>query len=317
MPIISVIVPAYNAEKTIVETISSVLRQSFGDLELIVINDGSTDKTLELINTISDARLQVFSFSNGGLSVARNRGIHLAKGEYLAFLDADDLWTHDKLSAQITALKQYPEAGVSYSWIYSMDEQGESIKPGISFNFQGDVYPDLLVNNFIVNGSNCLITREAIELIGEFDSTVDGAADWDYWLRLAAKFPFVLVPKYQIFYRGSSGTMSAKIEYMEQCMLRVTEKAFQTAPLELQPLKKQSLANTYRYLAYKYWTFAQGEDKIRKTRETLSQAIRLYPLILKDRRVRNIWIKLAIIRIFNSPIGYALINWFQTATLAK
>ena len=298
MPTISVIIPAYNAERTILETINSVFQQSFSDFELIVINDGSTDRTLELLNTVKDTRLKIFSYPNGGLSVARNRGIYLAQGEFMAFLDADDLWTEEKLELQLAALKQHPEAGVSYSWIYSMDEKGESCSPGLSFDFTGNVYAPLLVNNFIVNGSNCLISRQAIESVGEFDPSVDGAADWDYWLRLAAHWQFILVPKYQIFYRASSAAMSVNVEYMEGCILKVTEKAFQTAPSEMQFLKSQSLANTYRYLAYKYWIFVKGENKVKKSAEKLGKAICLYPPILKDKRARNLAIKLLITYIF-------------------
>jgi len=116
MPVISVIIPAYNAEKTILETIQSLQKQTFTDFEIIVINDGSTDGTVELLNAIEDSRVKVFSYENGGLPVARNRGIDRATGEYITFVDADDLWTPDKLELQLTALRQHPEAGIAYSW---------------------------------------------------------------------------------------------------------------------------------------------------------------------------------------------------------
>jgi glycosyltransferase involved in cell wall biosynthesis len=121
MQTISVVVPAYNAERTILETIASVQQQTFSDFELIVINDGSTDGTLEQLNTVKDPRLKVFSYENGGISVARNRGIAQATGEFIAFLDADDLWTPDKLELQLAALQQHPEVGVAYSWTCFMD----------------------------------------------------------------------------------------------------------------------------------------------------------------------------------------------------
>ena len=116
MSTISVVIPAYNAAKTISETIDSVRRQTFTDFELIVINDGSSDHTAELVNAVADDRLQLFSYENGGLPVARNRGIDRASGEFIAFLDADDLWTPDKLELQLEALQKHPEAGVAYSW---------------------------------------------------------------------------------------------------------------------------------------------------------------------------------------------------------
>jgi glycosyltransferase involved in cell wall biosynthesis len=309
MPTISVIVPAYNAARTILETINSVLQQTFSDFELIVINDGSTDQTLERLSTVKDPRLKIFSYSNGGLSTARNRGITHAEGEFIAFLDADDLWTVDKLELQLAALQQHPEAGVAYSWNYSMDEKGESFSAKNPIFFEGNVYAQLLVDNFIVNGSNCMIRKQAVESVGEFDPAVAGAADWDYWLRLAAHWPFVVVRQYQVFYRASSGSMSANIEYMERCTLAVLEKAFQAAPLEMQSLKKQSLANAYTYLAYKYWTLVAGSDGAKKAAEKLWIAIRLYPPILRDKRPRNLLIKLLLMRLVPQKMSRRLIQF--------
>ncbi|MCF3623160.1 glycosyltransferase family 2 protein, partial [Planktothrix agardhii] len=116
MPKISVIIPVYNGEKTIQKTIESVLQQTWQDFELIVINDGSQDATLEILSSIQDPRLRILSYSNAGLASSRNRGITEATGEYISFLDADDLWTPDKLEAQFQALEEHPEAAVAYSW---------------------------------------------------------------------------------------------------------------------------------------------------------------------------------------------------------
>ncbi|MGB3639029.1 MAG: glycosyltransferase family A protein, partial [Rivularia sp. (in: cyanobacteria)] len=149
MPKISVVVPAYNSQNTICETITSVLQQSFSDFELIVINDGSTDRTLELLSDIKDARLKVYSYPNAGLPAARNRGIIRATGEFLSFIDADDLWTSDKLELQLQALQENRRAGVAYSWTICMGNNGNSFHPGVSESFQGNVYPKLLVGNFI------------------------------------------------------------------------------------------------------------------------------------------------------------------------
>ncbi|NES72852.1 MAG: glycosyltransferase family 2 protein, partial [Okeania sp. SIO2D1] len=113
MTLISVIIPVYNGEKTIRDTINSVLKQSFADFELIIINDGSTDSTLEVINSFQDHRLKVFSYPNAGQGASRNRGIELAKGEYISFIDADDMWTSDKLEKQLQALQDNPQAGVA------------------------------------------------------------------------------------------------------------------------------------------------------------------------------------------------------------
>jgi glycosyltransferase involved in cell wall biosynthesis len=311
MPTISVIVPAYNAEQTILETITSVQQQTFSDFELIVINDGSTDRTLELLNTVKDARLKIFAYPNGGVSVARNRGITQASGEFIAVLDADDLWTADKLELQLAALQQHPEAGVAYSWAYYMDEQGTSSQPSEPVYFQGNVYAQLLVNDFVVSCSNCLIRRQAVESVGEFDPEVAGAADWDYWLRLGLYWPFVVVPKHQVYYRISSGSMQSNVDFMERCNLRVIEKGFQAALPEMQSLKNQSIANTYRYSAHLYLTRVATTEAAKLATQKLWMAIRLYPPILRESWSRNLLIKALVIRLISPKWGFQLLQFIS------
>jgi len=219
MTTVSIIAPAYNAESTILKTIDSVQQQTFSDFELIVINDGSNDRTLELLDTIQDPRIKIFSYQNAGVSVARNRGIAHAKGNFIAFLDTDDLWTSDKLELQLKVLQQHPEAGVAYSWTHYMDEKGKTFHANKPITFEGNVYANLIVENFLGNGSNPLIRRQAIESVGEFDPTVTPSEDWDFYLRLAARWPFVVVPKPQILYRQTSSSASSKIEVMEKAAL--------------------------------------------------------------------------------------------------
>jgi glycosyltransferase involved in cell wall biosynthesis len=310
VPTISVIVPAYNVERTILETVESVQQQTFSDFELIVINDGSTDRTLKLLNTVKDPRLKVFSYTNGGLPTARNRGISHATGEFLAFLDADDLWTPDKLELQLAALQQHPEAGVAYSWTYFKDEQGVHSYADESNRFEGNVYADLLVKNFLHNGSNPLIRKQAIESVGEFDPTLKSCEDWEFYLRLAAKWPFLLVPKPQILYRQSSGSMSSKVEVMEKYLLLVIERAFESASLELQFLKPQSLAWVYKYGAQQY--LKQSNSQIRdvnKAGSKLFKAIATNPKILLESYTRTLifwfikkWIKALYNQVTFQPI---------------
>lgn len=308
---ISVIIPVYNGEKTLLETMQSVQEQTFSDFELIVINDGSTDKTLELLSTVKDPRLKVFTYENGGLSVARNRGITHASGEFISFLDADDLWTPDKLELQLAALQKHPEAGVAYSWTCNMSEDGRTFHPGACVTFEGNVYGELLLSNFIANGSNPLIRKQAIDSVGEFDPTFPPCADWDYWLRLAARWHFVVVSKLQILYRHSSGSMSAKVEVMEKYNLMVLEKAFQAAPAELQHLKNQSLANIYQYFTGMCLAHVTTVDQVKQAGQKLWKSIRLYPKMLLDKRTQRYLMKWLLMRLlspqkarqFTRPVG--------------
>ena len=251
MPNISVIIPAYNAEDTIKETINSVLNQTFTDFELIVINDGSQDLTLELVSSISDPRIRAFSYPNAGPQKSRNRGIAQATGEYVSFLDADDLWTADKLEAQLKALQAHPQAAVAYSWTDYIEASGQYLRPGPQFNFNGDVYARLLLSDFIGSGSNPLIRTQALQEVGNFDESLPAAQDWEMWLRLAAKYHFVAVPSVQVLYRVSANSWSANVERMEMASLRVIEQAFARAPASIQHLKQTCLANRYKGLTWK------------------------------------------------------------------
>ncbi len=295
MPTISVVIPAYNGERTILETIASVQQQTCSDFELIVINDGSTDRTLELLSTVQDPRLKVFSYSNGGLPTARNRGIAQATGEFITFIDADDLWTPDKLELQLAALQKHPEAGLAYSWTLVMDETGENFHPGKSVSYEGNVYRELLLSNFIASGSNVMLRRKTIESVGEFDPTLKSCEDWDYWLRVAPHWLFVVVPKSQIFYRQSSGGMSSKIDVMDQNHLIVIDRAFSIAPPELKHLKNQSLANKNQFLAQLGLTYVSGSNGAKQARQKLQQAIRLYPKSLLSKTTWILMFKLLLI----------------------
>lgn len=308
MPKVSVIVPAYNGQSTILETINSVLQQSFTDFELIVINDGSTDGTLELLSNIKDARLKVYSYKNGGLPAARNRGIVRATGEFLSFIDADDLWTPDKLELQLQALQQNPQAGVAYSWTICMGNNGNLFHPGVSESFQGNVYPDLLVGNFIGSGSNVLLRREAIESVGYFDESLKSCEDWDYWLRLAPKWEFAVVPKPQIIYRLSSGAMSSKLDVMEKYQTLVLERAFASAPLELQPLKNRGFAYIYLFMTRLYLSRANDAKVVKQATQKLWKAIRFSPKILLSKEAQLLSIKLIILRILSPKIASRFLN---------
>ncbi|MEM9507402.1 MAG: glycosyltransferase [Cyanobacteria bacterium P01_E01_bin.35] len=275
---ISVVIPTYNAEKTILTTVNSVLQQTYQDLEIIVINDGSSDRTEEILATIKDSRLKVYTFANEGLSQARNRGIDLATGDYISFLDADDCWKEDKLADQLLALEKYPQAGLAYSWVYFQYETEANSYADTSGYFMGDVYGDLLLKNFLHNGSNALIKTAIIRETGYFDPELKAAEDWDFYLRIAVRYHFVLVPKVQVIYRQSDSSMTANIKLMEQYLNIVIERAFRVAPYELQYLKQQSLAWAYKYLAQQYIKYQLDNFKgVRLAAENLCRAIFAYP----------------------------------------
>lgn len=249
MPIVSVVLPVFNGEKTIRATIDSVLAQTFSDFELIIINDGSTDSTLEIVSQYQDSRLKVFSYSNAGLSATRNRGISLASGEYIACIDADDLWLVSKLEVQLNALKNNPEAVLAYSWTDFIGESGQVTHSGSHAKWSGYVYEQLLIQHFLESGSNALIRKSILEKVGLFDESLKAAEDWDLHLRIAAHYPFAVTPSVQVLYRQPAQSMSSNVLRQEQESLKVLKRAFEQSQNSW--VKRQSLANLYLYLTFK------------------------------------------------------------------
>ncbi|GAA6615691.1 glycosyltransferase [Scytonema sp. NUACC26] len=248
-PLISVVIPVFNGEKTIKETIVSVLHQTFDNFELIIINDGSEDSTLDVISQIDDSRVKVFSYSHTNANISRNRGLYYSSGEYVSFLDADDLWLPEKLNSQLLALQQNANAMVAYSWTDYIDECSQFVVSGTHTTVNGNVYEKLLVSNFLENGSNPLIRREALIALGGFDESLPAAQDWDMWLRLAHKYNFVAVPSVQVLYRISANSLSSNLTRQEKACLLLLNKAYNNSPASKQSFRKQSLANLYKYLS--------------------------------------------------------------------
>jgi glycosyltransferase involved in cell wall biosynthesis len=295
MPLISVIIPVYNGEKTIQETIESVLNQTFKDFELLIINDGSQDATLDIVERIKDPRLKVFSCPNAGVSATRNRGISLASGEYISFIDADDLWTPDKLEAQLRVLQENPKAAVAYSWTDHIDESGHFFRQGPHSNFTGDVYGMLLLSDFVGNGSNPLIRSQAFTEVGGFDESLIPAADWDMWLRLAACYEFFAVTSPQILYRISPSSMSSNVWRMEAESLQIIERVFAHAPESLQHLKKKCLGNRYKYLTFKVLEGPPERKKGLTAARFLWHTLSNDPLLLRRRVIWKVLLKISIV----------------------
>ena len=317
MPKISVIIPAYNAEKTIKETIESVLSQTFSQFEIIVINDGSQDKTLEVVSHILDPRLKVFSYPNAGVSVSRNRGLSQSAGDYVSFLDADDIWTPDKLEAQLKALQANPPAAVAYSWTNWIDESGQFLRPGGHIIANGNVYEKLLLRDFVESGSNPLIRSEALAKVGGFDKSLALAADWDTWLRLAACSQFVCVPSPQILYRVSPNSMSSNVWKMEAESRRILERAFAQAPVSIQHLKREILASRYQYLTLKAIEGPPERSRGLVAARFFLQAVRNNPAWLQRTQLMLIvLLKITIATLLPPRQAQSLLNVLKT-TLAK
>jgi glycosyltransferase involved in cell wall biosynthesis len=301
MPQISVVVPAYNAEKTIKATVDSVLNQSFSDLELIVVNDGSKDSTLDVLSNIKDPRLKVFSHSNSGPQISRNRGIQEATGEYISFLDADDLWTPDKLESQFNALQANPDAAVAYSWTDWIDERDRFLRRGTHISATGDVFAKLLLIDFVESGSNPLIRRYALDAVGNFDESLVGGQDWDMWLRLAAKFPFAVVSSPQILYRKypNSNSWSNNVERQEIGFKRVIKKALSEAPDSVKRYQKDIISNRYKCLIVDALERPAGRKRALTTARFLWIALKNDPSLIRARVLAKVVLKTTLVALLS------------------
>lgn len=315
MPLISVIIPAYNSEKTIQETIESVLKQTFSDFELIIVNDGSTDTTLEIISSIKDPRIKVFTYPNAGVAVSRNRGISHSTGEFISFLDADDLWTADKLEAQLKALQENPEAAVAYSWLDSIDESGNFLRPGTRTTENGNIYDKLFLIPFVSSGSNGLIRRQPLIEIDGFDESLAASQDYDLYLRLAARYDFVCVPAVQILYRILSGSMSTNIRRLEATSLLVRERAFKESPQSLNPeLKRYSIGNFYKDFTFKLLNMPAKRERGLQAAKLFWNAVKYDPELLQRRIFWKVLLRIIIIVILPSQQADILLNKMKKAS---
>lgn len=206
--LVSIIVPVYNSGSTLKETIDSVLTQTFTNWELILVNDGSIDNSLEVINNYNDTRIQVFTQNNQGVSVARNFGISKAKGNFVAFLDSDDLWSKDKLKKSIRAINSDNYAMV-YSDIkifYKHIDDSESYKYREPIEEKDD-YLRLLIYDYIPT-LTVIIRKTTLEHVGLFDINLNGTEDWDLWIRITKLNKIKYIPEPLSYYRYSEQGLS-------------------------------------------------------------------------------------------------------------
>lgn len=257
VPLVSVVIPAYNAEKWIAKTLHSVLQQTYDRLEVIVVDDGSRDATVDIVQNIAatDPRVILLQQNNAGVAIARNRGIACASGELIAPIDADDLWHPQNLEKQVERMQRAGNAvGVVYSWSVDIDEQ-ERFSGGIHAAWlEGDLYHTLLCHNFLGNASATLIRRACLEHVGGYDSqfqaqNAQGCEDWDLYLRLAERYAFAVVPEFLVGYRKVQQSMSrddARMARSHQLMLQLAKHRDPHIPEQYCKLSSSSF---YLYLA--------------------------------------------------------------------
>jgi glycosyltransferase involved in cell wall biosynthesis len=262
--LISVIIPTYNSERFVTEAIDSVLAQTFKDFEILVIDDGSTDETESLMRRY-DAPVRYIRQENGGVAVARNRGIEESRGKYIAFLDADDTWFPEKLERQLRSLEASAGHRACYSAFLVVDADLKELGISRSARF-GLAIEDLLLRGNVI-GSICtvLCERSLFETAGGFDPDLSQCADWDMWVRLAELTEFIYLDEPLVTYRQHDANMSHNAPLLERDSILVLEKGFAMRGLPglLRGQRRSAFARNYMVLAGTYFHAQRYRDFLR------------------------------------------------------
>lgn len=239
MALVSVLIPAFNAAATIGRTLASALAQSHCALDIVVIDDGSTDDTATIVadHAARDSRIRLVRQANAGLSTARNVAIDHAQGDFLAPLDADDLWHRDKIARQLACFEAGPAGlGLVYGWFRRIDAQDRVLAGSARPVVDGHVFHRHLAWNFISNGSSPLIRRAALGTLRYDPAMRDGCEDYLLQLQLARHWQFGCVPAFLTGYRRLPGSMSSHAARMIRAHLQLYDRIAADAPESARPI---------------------------------------------------------------------------------
>jgi glycosyltransferase involved in cell wall biosynthesis len=244
--LVSVVIASYNMGQYLPRAVHSALAQSYPNVEVQIVDDGSTDDTPAIVRQWQgDARVRVQRQPNGGQARARNQGVALSRGRFVAFLDADDEWLPDKLTRQMPLFDARPELGVVYSDFERMDAEGRPLPKGPFTMYRGRVSGPLLIDNF-VSFQTAVVRRECMERYGAFDESVRMGDDYELFLRLSAHCEFDFIPEVTVRYRVWSGQMSKNYRRRYESGIRTMQAFLARNPRLVKPaVIRTAWAHTY------------------------------------------------------------------------
>ena len=282
-PRLSVVVPCYNVGALAADAVGSLLRQTMAELEVIAVDDGSTDDSLAQLLRIDDSRLTCATQPNRGLAAARNAGIRLARAPYVGFCDGDDLWHPEKAAKQIAVMESDPSIGLTFSYSAYLDEDGTPNGQLLVTHCLTPTTRDLLARNHVGNGSTAIVRRECFERAGLFDESLESCEDIEMWVRLSVSTPTTLrcVPEPLTGYRVRRGSQMHTFEkylagsrlYLERFRSYVPGYGARDA--------RRTFAEHLRILSRKAFSDGQVELSRRLLRESLRQSP---TLVVRDAR---------------------------------
>jgi hypothetical protein len=259
LPLVSIIIPTYNRWALLRQTLATVLAQTYPALEIIVVDDGSTDETMTWLTEYA-GRVTVIQQSHQGVAAARNQGIRRAKGVYLTFLDDDDLIEPAKIARQAELLQSQPEVSLVHCGYYLSDKEGR-LRDKVWLWPQANLLRQLTCSNFIWSGAP-LIRRECLTTVGLFDEQLTNGQDWDLWLRLAlAGYGFAVIPEPLGTYRLQPDSMVTNLTRLEGAILAVLERTFNhpTLPESVAAAKPEAYSGMHLWLGGRGYATGQWE----------------------------------------------------------
>lgn len=283
---VSIVISTYNRAFLLPEAIQSVIKQTYRDYELIIIDDGSLDETASIIDQISDHRIRYYYQDNAGLAAARNAGLRRAQGTYVAFLDDDDLWLPDKLARQVQTFEKDRQIGWVTGGYRTIDGQGKSLGEFRPWLWQPQLDLQTWLTGCPTVPSAVMVRRDWIEKVGGFDEELSrhacGAEDWDLWLRLAyAGCPMAWAKEILCAYRLHASSMMHNARRQRQSMLLVLDKLYSRPDLLPEVSRQQDRVYSQAYLRGAARLYAAGQAEAAQA--DVRRAIQLDPGLLENR----------------------------------
>lgn len=280
--LISVIIPSYNRADYIAETIESVLAQTYNPIEIIVIDDGSTDNTREIVAAY-EPRVKYVWQENAERATARNHGLRLAKGEFISFLDSDDLWLPNKIEEGINFFEKNPSVGFVYTDALQIDAEGNYLKLLKAKGFNGKVTEELLKDNFIPMATHLIRTQLAKNINGfREERQLSGSEDWEFWVRLSTVTDFAYLPVATTKIRTHEANTMSDASGMERSMNYAIDIMAQSNYLTSKQKKLLNKSRAYVLLVNAINHCSPQETK--KVLSSLKNAFIYNPQILFDAR---------------------------------
>lgn len=269
---VSVIIPTYNCERFVRQAVESALAQTYGNLEVIVVDDGSTDQTSNVLRPLQD-RIQYVVQQNRERAAARNHGLRVATGDIVAFLDADDLWPHNHIQVALDALNGDPTCDLVWGDVIYMDVQGKELWRASQKNENEQIFEALLMKNFI-NQSSVVARKRCFSEVGGFneDRELSGSEDWEMWLRIASRFSCRHLPNHFTYYRLHDSWTMSNPSVAERSMRHAFKIIINTPLYAARLPKKMSVVEARHFVTMAINYYAVG--RMREARHLLVQALK-------------------------------------------